>query len=304
MGYFFLGEAPSSVACYGIVSELFIPSLYSNTSDIYLWRPLVSSQFSTIYPSAPAYSIQKQIEEELSSIFSAVPSWTSTACNLSLRRYFCTMRMLQPVLTSLREPLEEVFNHLQNVSNSDVLQLKALWGNNVNVTAAGTISELLDVTFYVPSFPHRQVCDDYVQQCSSFLQRDDLTKLDSLFSSSPGYFPPLRPQSCDDLHISIRRSDGSLVGVADAFSDVNQTVLSLPWPSNFSDSTNIKAQQATWVNVTSSAFNLPPLATAVAQQITAGTFHTQCPYGFVVPDDLTHPRNHWISGTGCAEACR
>jgi hypothetical protein len=47
-------------------------------------------------------------------------------------------------------------------------------------------------------------------------------------------------------------------------------VLSLPWPSNFSDSTNIKEQQATWVNVTSSAFNPPPLATAVAQQATAG----------------------------------
>jgi hypothetical protein len=33
-------------------------------------------------------------------------------------------------------------------------------------------------------------------------------------------------------------------------------------------------------------------------------FGTQCPYGFVVPDDVGHPRNEWISGSGCAQPCR
>jgi hypothetical protein len=33
-------------------------------------------------------------------------------------------------------------------------------------------------------------------------------------------------------------------------------------------------------------------------------FQTTCPSRFVVPDDKSHPRNHWIAGSGCARPCR
>jgi hypothetical protein len=153
-----------------------------------------------------------------------------------------------------------------------------------------------------------------MSQCSDFLKRGDLPKLETLFSFSPAYFPPLRPISYGGPRFSIhspsseRRDSNNTITKAYAFPISNQTVIKLPWAYDVSSTVTTGNSTVTTIttrsvsiNVTSSVAYLQSSVSAsdaVSIFMSTDSFRTQCPHGFVVPGDLTHPRNHWIPGTG------
>jgi hypothetical protein len=143
-----LGE---SGVCSGIVSELYIPPIYSNSS-----LSLTSSW--ALNTTSNALVLQGKIEDELTLIFSLVPSWTSEACYTSLRRYFCTARMVKAERKTLEEPLKAALgDQFKNASTADIAQIKERWGSMVNISTAKTITDLLHTNIYIPSFPSRHI---------------------------------------------------------------------------------------------------------------------------------------------------
>ena len=265
--------------CSGIISELYVP-----------YQSRVNG--SVILPQAlPAYMYQIILEREMRSLLSLVPGWVSEECYGSLRKLLCASRLLRPE--------RQVVSEVLAANGYDVGSIASVWQSRLNVTAAEAQS-LLNASFYAPSYPHRSLCTDYVDVCGSFAARLERTKGISVFVANCTALVSPSAQS-------VTNNNYSQPVLLEKYPDSRQTVLRLRFPnvSSFSG-TDITSedghhQQHIWFDVATNPNRLGNVTSVDA----LGSFQTQCPaYGFVVPDDKSHPRNHWIEGTGCAEACR
>jgi hypothetical protein len=128
---------------------------------------------------------------------------------------------------------------------------------------------------YAPKYASRSVCTNYALTCKTFL-----TKVKQ----------PI-PTCASD---SSWTADGSTH--LSLYPTSSQVVLRLELlPSVFSTGTTAILA----VNLSTSPNTL---SDALGHDTTG--FHTRCPYSAVVPNDPTHPRVKWVSGTGCAASCR
>jgi hypothetical protein len=294
-------------ACAGIVSEVYIPQVYSyyNSSS-----SLSSASVTTVVSRLePPFAVQWLMEQEVRGVMASVPSWVSTECHWSLRKALCTSRLLRPELKIFRGVLVE--------NGVDPAWVSATLQSALNVSASVT-SRLLDYSFYAPSYPHRSVCAEYVSVCGAFADRLERTAGISTFhqdcnarvnqtSSSMGVGPSggfstgssscgqgEQSHHCAYAYPSQQRQTVEVFPLA-VVSSENGSVL-----FNLSSNSSSSGSGVMMLNVTTSANYLD----GVAQSSLSQQFSTQCPHGFVVPEDKSHPRNHWMVGTGCAEACR
>ena len=120
-------------------------------------------------------------------------------------------------------------------------------------------------TFYLPSYPDKSICTDYLDKCSLFL------------NSSPKY-SSLIPD-CDK-----EASSGIQL-----FPNQVQTVLTIIL--------NMTHLPDRTVNLETKPFLLE-------SAIDTSGYSPICPDGFVVPDNSLDADNQWYIGSACAAACR
>jgi hypothetical protein len=263
----YIFSADVNGACVGITSNVYIPTNASSIENV----TTISTTFQSI------------VESELREIFASLPAWVSEDCHFALRKLFCSSRFLHPQHYRLDD--------LIAITGYDKSSYLAYLHESYNMSMS-TGSKLLNGTSYAPAFPQRSVCDDYTTKCGAFASVMLRTRNVSTFlincneatsTSSTSFFYDL---------FDIESSSHSVA----KFPTGDQVVRRIPLKL-FSTAENI-----TWLNISTSPNYLSDATNFVPGVTTA--FRTKCPSGFVVPDDRSHPRNHWIEGTGCAEACR
>ena len=164
-------------ACYGITSELWVPP--ANLLD----PSLASMQ--------PPYVVQTMIEGQLADNFKALPAWLSKRCHLALRKYFCGSYMLAPSPQVVRQ----VFN--DNGFSNNVL---------FGLTYAGYVrASLLSYEFFLPSYPHVSVCEEYVSACGDFVSLAGIAALVPNCSAQTGSIKdfPSANQTIQSLPLSL-----------------------------------------------------------------------------------------------------
>jgi hypothetical protein len=282
----------AQAACAGIVSEVYIPSIYlyyngSSTASSASFQKIISE-------NQPSFTVQWLMEQELRDLLASIPSWASSDCYWSLQKAFCSSKLLLPELKTFRSVL--IDNDYDPDSVSKSLQ------RSLSVSAS-EVSQLMSYSFYAPSYPHRSICEDYLATCGAFADRLEQTKGISTFR-----------QDCDarvaQTKSNIGYSTNNGLGAHSYYDSYvypsfrKQTVETLPF-------TVVSSNGTVLFNMTSGNNSADPImlnvttdANYLANAVQLHQFDTQCPDGFVVPDDKYHPRNHWKGGTGCAEACR
>jgi hypothetical protein len=146
-------KASSNGACSGIVNDLYVPP-----------GNLISPNLA---PMQGPYIVQSIIESQLASSFNQLPPWLSSSCHLALRKYFCGSYMLAPQPQRFGDVL--VAN---NFSETTIQGIKFQLG-----VAGVNVSAFLKSTFYLPSYPSRQVCVDYRDSCGVFINASGLASL-------------------------------------------------------------------------------------------------------------------------------
>lgn len=151
--------AASNGVCAGITTSLFVPPGNSISNDI--------------APMQAPYVVQSVIESALAVKMRALPAWLSPACHLSLRKFFCGSYMLSPQPQRFGDVL--IAN---NFTAPVIMGIKAALGSyGVNVAA------YLQETFYLPSYPSKQVCYDYRSACGAFINVSAVAALVPLCNS-------------------------------------------------------------------------------------------------------------------------
>jgi hypothetical protein len=281
-------------ACAGIVSELYVP----------FRQRMLDGQL--LAPMRRRYAVQQAVETELRGVLSSLPGWLGGECRWQLRRYLCGSQLLGAHHWSLKSALDDDAQQQQQQSGGSTLNASSLlkvWVSKYNVSTSKG-SSLLDRQLYAPSYPHRSVCESYWSSCGSFLDRlKSMESHRSLYNKLTLWSSSSCDATADVPSYSgagaSAASDGTdddekpqLITVS-RFPSSNQTVLNLRLAGY--DSSGI-------LTVSSSLNKLQSSSEYVLYEDIS--YRPECPQGFVVPDDPGHPRNKWISGTGCAEACR
>jgi len=137
-----------SGACYGITTELFVPPANS-----------LSSAFA---PMQGPYVVQSILENQLLSSFKSLPVFLSSECHLAIRKYFCSSYMLSPSEQNIAKAFES--------SVTDALLSLLLASGELNPA-------LLTYSFYLPSYPHQFVCQEYASACADFIALSNTPQL-------------------------------------------------------------------------------------------------------------------------------
>lgn len=146
-------EASSNGACSGIINDLYVPP-----------GNLISPNLA---PMQGPHIVQSIIESQLASSFNQLPPWLSSSCHFALRKYFCGSYMLAPQPQRFGEVL---------VANN--FSAATIQGIKFQLSVAGVnVSAYLKHTFYLPSYPSRQVCVDYRDSCGLFINASGLPSL-------------------------------------------------------------------------------------------------------------------------------
>lgn len=132
--------------------------------------------------------------------------------------------------------------------------------------AAGVnVAKVVQESVVIPSYPHQDICTAYEDTCGGFIE----------LAESPALVP-----NCS----AISQATGIAVKT---FPTAVQTILVLP--------ITLSPSNVLYVPFTSS----PDTVSSASE-----TYTTTCPDGFVVPEDPDDSRVNWVTGTGCASACR
>lgn len=223
-------------ACYGIISEVYVPPAQ-------LVNPALA-------PMQRPFLVQSLIEQQLTKdLFSRLPVWLSTECNSALRTYFCSSTLMRPEI--------QIIGKVFEANNLPLLMVRNI------LSARGVNSSFLDHKFYLPSYPHQSVCENYHKQCSSFISSAGIAALVPNCSSrvSPGSSIMKYPKD------------------AQTITKLTLNGLDVPFKTR--------------PNYLNSSTLYQPLS-----------FKTNCPHGFVVPDNKEDEDVIWIPGSGCAMSCR
>lgn len=145
--------ASTNGVCAGIVSSLYVPPGNLLSSDL--------------APMQGPFVVQSIIESQLAASIKALPAWLSPSCHLSLRKYFCGSYMLAPQAQKFDDVL--IAN---NFDARTILGIKFVLGS-----AGVNVSAFLKSTFYLPSYPTNQVCQDYANNCGAFINISEVASL-------------------------------------------------------------------------------------------------------------------------------
>lgn len=127
------------------------------------------------------------------------------------------------------------------------------------------VSELKHLNISYPSYPDYTVCENYLDNCYDMISKTNVTAL--------------IPNCNKKLNIS---SHNIVV-----FPNTTQVISNIHIVFN------------------NNSFNIPLMSSPnYMSNANDNGFETNCPSGFVVPDDPDNPRNQMIVGTGCAIPCR
>jgi hypothetical protein len=103
------------------------------------------------------FIVQKMIETQLLQVVKTLPAWLSPQCNLSLKKFLCGSQMLLPEPLTFKEAIhrfdQSSINRIQDV----------LKQYNVSRTL------FYDSIFHLPSYPIKDVCLNYTQDCQGFI---------------------------------------------------------------------------------------------------------------------------------------
>jgi hypothetical protein len=232
----------SGGVCADFVSALYVqsgPSVY----------PLLA-------PMQQPYTIQMIQEKYLADLFLSLPKTLDDECYSAIRKYFCLSAFMKPQRQTINEAMVR-----QNVSEHDMMLLSA---GGVDLIA------LQDHAFYLPSYPHREVCLDFEAKCEPLIRFAPLLKPSCEAKDDHGVHRyPNESQTVFELFINIPSVNGSDGDVKDAI------VLSFSTDPN-ADYNDI---------------------------IGLSGHNPRCPKGFVIPDDPSDKSVVWVPGTACALAC-
>ena len=183
----YLFSNTSSGACSGFITNIQI----TNTNLSFL------NIFNDMNPTGV---VQSALENYLKDIFSYFPVWTSSACMLAAKQYFCSSYMLHPQYFKLGNIL-----HRNGLTYADMNYL-AHHVDNVLSHLKGNTSDYFKYTISLPSYPRRDLCYNYDNTCGILL-----TNLGK---------PQLYPRCDDFVYLEDTR--------AHLFPESNQSVFSLP----------------------------------------------------------------------------
>ena len=231
----YLNANNSKGACYGLVSDIFVPP-----------GPKINNSFA---PMLSPYTFQMLSEAKLKSLFDKLPVWMDKKCNIALKKYFCSKTMLSPELYTIGDLFKNKTKILQSMFNG---------------STTDAYNQFTAMKFYLPKYPSLSICEDYRNACQDFISRVNL--------------PELIP-NCSGVTIDNIRQ----------FPDYNQTVLKV--------SLNISSKMIELEAETS-----PNTLSNIKEDLIS--FKTDCPYGFVVPDDPFDEDATMVPGSGCAIACK
>lgn len=125
-----------SGACAGITTSLYVPP-----------ANLVSN--GALSPMQSPGVVQTLIESKLQTAFSSLPVWLSQECHFALRKFFCASSFLRPQMQTVGNILSE------NGISASTLQ-SMMGGLN-----GAAVASLLLYSFYMPSYPAREVSFNY-----------------------------------------------------------------------------------------------------------------------------------------------
>jgi hypothetical protein len=227
--------------------------------------PILSAFKYTALAQASAARTNATLQEMLlMSEFDDLPPWMKSSCYEAYRKYQCTSKMLSVTKVSFYDILQ--------ANNVNLTWLKAEWSYYY---AALNITALFSHEIVLPRLPAREVCTTFVSKCSAYLKRVKKTipNCDATYGGSERVlaYPP-SGAAHTLMNITVRVTPTSTLTLA------------------------LSSTPASGVS-TSSALS------ATRGKYGSSTFTTICPHGYVVPFDASHPRNMWISGTGCASRC-
>jgi hypothetical protein len=134
------------------------------------------------------------------------------------------------------------------------------------------VTTLKKTLVYYPSLPSQEVCQTYATECADFIT---LANKSSLLPDCLG--------NATFSGIKVKK-----------YPSTRQTTLALP----VTVTTPLGAATLA-VN-----FKSDPDSVSTASILSASAYTTYCPEGFVAPDDPSDSRIRYITGTGCAVACR
>jgi hypothetical protein len=294
-------EAPTSITTLtDLIASDSEPYMLNSTGICagiidYVYVGHASSYFDKSVAIRAPYEVQSLMEQSLESKMGSLPYWISSDCEYAFRKYHCSSTMLKPVKKRILNVLED-----NGVNVSHVLRQ---WRTLLNNPTETELSDLLHHSFYAPSYPHVSVCTDYVRTCAGLFARTYSVGSEDYTISAPDCGAVMKITDALGSY-NVHLNPSSLSG--------NQSVMTLPYlvgvgaasvggagnssggsVNDFGSSLRVKTSPNTLDYATSQA--------AVGKR---SVYATQCPTGFVIPDDPTHPRIDWIAGTGCATACR
>lgn len=151
------------------------------------------------------------------------------------------------------------------VSLLSALQYSNLPTAIMQLNASATTRPLLASVVYVPSFPHISLCESYYTTCARFIASVNTTRAAILAPNCTGM------------------------------------VRNRPGVRQFPEAAQTLASVTTGLGVIKFASNP---TTDVYFNASEYHYETQCPKGFVVPEDPTHEDTMYIGGTGCSTSCR
>lgn len=222
-------DSSNSKSCNSVASSASLP-LVAQATEPYIGTickglvseilvPSSATVDKSFAPLQPPFVLQTIQEKILSVVESYIPRYLTKDCLQAQRAVMCSLFFLTPFPSN---------------------QLSFLFG-----------------TVYLPSFPNRNICQNYAKSCPV------------LIAASPS---------------AAINCSGTIPGTSiKLFPTANQTIVSLPL-GYFT------------VDLQSPPHSIVPSSSYV--EIT-----TECPYGFVVPEDLSKKSIVWATGTGCAFAC-
>jgi hypothetical protein len=238
-------DSDSTGFCDGITTELWVP-------------PAANVDLA---PLQDPYIVQDTIENKLLNVSDKLRVYLSSECRFAIRKLVCGSVYLLPQAVNVGALLAD-----HNISTTAM----AAYLNSIG----GNFTELMDHTFYVPSFPNRSVCTDFQTACP-------LVVAQSVNSSS------LLSSTCTD-------DDTSAMGPM-LFPSRTQVVghVNLHWDNETNE----------FSNTTFTALALYSEPNDMSDAVDSEDYSPSCPSGYVIPERPDDSAVKWVSGTACAVSC-
>jgi hypothetical protein len=244
----------------GSSKEPYLGGVCNGIVDTHVFIP-TSADFNTatgsnVAPMLQSYIIQTAIESKLSTGIDSLPVWLGKECHFAVKKYLCSSKFMNPYTTSMRDTL---------TAGEEAI---------IAGYSSGALVPLIDNPIYIPSFPHQDVCLDYVDKCGEFIALANSSTLNPI-SNCDTSLPPYNPTA-------------------------SQVVKQTTYPGFASFDVH-----SAGFSTNPRYFISPASIFTTALNISDEDYECKCPYGFDLPDNSTDSDNRFFPGSSdCALTCR